>query len=1038
MQSILILTFISAVFAESKIGIHFDCSKLQFWEREKVVCNASTPIFQCAWDIFINRYEMKCVRKPILIRIGNRPTIQGGLHYGSCSEDRYQPFHIVSNRTVDCWYLKNDCIEEGQVLCDNRTSGRDRTCRCDYTNGYAFVQSPTNNFSCIPSEEDCSCYQKICMNENHRLNPEYECVQSYNIFDFNGTCLITEKTLQETPKKDTFSPYIDVELSSFSDPIDYGCRAALAAFCIFAFAILFLVGVFILVPVSVRRTKQCSGEVHEGDDATVEFNIYKVSFLKNIQTKLDGTDLDLENSKYKVTETSNYFCHTYTVEIKNVELGDKGTYECIVSNYAGYLGCKYTCNGKYELQVKLHPEASIVNNTLQQMENHRKDDSYFRTSAVPVALEILKSFNTLIIVGLKGSGKSSLCFEIATHYQDNGFTVLVIPPSDIKNTIHYIRPGKNHLYIFDVNFEKDQDGTIFKTCKDYCQNAKMKFIITTSSNYHTSELSLDLFEDQKQYIRLDSLCTEDKFGILKTHMTKNKVTICDNSYESNYEDPDVIQNSEKPVKMYKKVLDKIIDTHAFTGFPIACKKFFSDRSLLHLEHRYFNSPPKYVIREINSLRNKKDVFDKLKYAVLVYIMINERASVTDIQEDKNLFPAVCKRIEASSWQSFQLKDALEDLEGTVLKCVRNIFEFTHVIMSKAVWMSYIDIDAELCVSACKWSYIEDYISPSTWPDHEYDVCVRVQNSFIITRLVTELSGGSSWSAGQYLLKCYPSCCEFINEFCQEFIKRKDVKFEELWKLCSAFSKVGTSFEVFKKSEVTKEMLMSCNVDQFGNCLMHYCVLQDYEGMLSGIPDSDKDIIINVFNKRGHSPCHLEFYFGRKGMVEKHIRCIPRTYEYYSKLNKLYHVGERNFGRIIETKHLNVIGQMDLQSDILQRAKFGSKQDFKSVKDMLLTLKKETMKMVRIKKISSSVEDTVVANVLATYKCEIIKQYRERHRQKRRITNIETGDRIVICKPFKNPLPRLIEIGHVEVEVEVCLDGHNLTKSIRSNQAREDK
>lgn len=93
--------------------------------------------------------------------------------------------------------------------------------------------------------------------------------------------------------------------------------------------------------------------MHEGDDATVEFNIYKVSFLKNIQTKHDGTDLDLENPKYKVTETSNYFCHTYTVEIKNVELGDKGTYECVVSNYAGYLGCKYTCNRKHELQVKL-------------------------------------------------------------------------------------------------------------------------------------------------------------------------------------------------------------------------------------------------------------------------------------------------------------------------------------------------------------------------------------------------------------------------------------------------------------------------------------------------------------------------------------------------------------------------------------------------------------------------------------------------------------------------------------------------------------
>lgn len=106
--------------------------------------------------------------------VGNRPTSQGGLHYGPCSKDRYQPFHIVSNRTVDCWYLKNHCTEEGLVLCDNRNGDVDRTCRCDYTKGYAFVQSPKNNFSCIPSEEDCSCYKKVCSNETYKLNPGIE------------------------------------------------------------------------------------------------------------------------------------------------------------------------------------------------------------------------------------------------------------------------------------------------------------------------------------------------------------------------------------------------------------------------------------------------------------------------------------------------------------------------------------------------------------------------------------------------------------------------------------------------------------------------------------------------------------------------------------------------------------------------------------------------------------------------------------------------------------------------------------------------
>lgn len=133
----------------------------------KIIKHFVTP-----WKLNVLLYLLlKLMNSLSLSTVGNRPTIQGGLHYGPCSKDRYQPFHIVSNRTVDCWYLKHYCTDEGQVLCDNRTGGLDRTCRCDYTNGYAFVQSPKNNFSCIPSEEDCSCFKKICSNKFHRINP---------------------------------------------------------------------------------------------------------------------------------------------------------------------------------------------------------------------------------------------------------------------------------------------------------------------------------------------------------------------------------------------------------------------------------------------------------------------------------------------------------------------------------------------------------------------------------------------------------------------------------------------------------------------------------------------------------------------------------------------------------------------------------------------------------------------------------------------------------------------------------------------------
>ncbi|XP_071160654.1 uncharacterized protein [Mytilus edulis] len=925
MQRILILTFISAVFAESNISIHFDCSKLQFWEREKVQCNASNPIFQCAWDIFSNQYEMKCVRKPILIRIGNRPTIQGGLHFGPCSKDRYQPFHIVSNRTVDCWYLKNYCTEEGQVLCDNRTGGLDRTCRCDYTNGYAFVQSPKNNFSCIPSEEDCSCFKKICSNKFHRINPEYECVESYKAISFTGTCLISDKPPLTTPATDYSSSLSSIKLNSVSDSKESGWVAAVVVVCLVVFAPLLALIILKFGPFCIRRWRMCIG-------------------------------------------------------------------------------------GSYS-------RANIVSKTEEEEDKHMKDDTYFKTSTINIALEILRSFHTLIIVGLEGSGKSSLCLEIAKHYKDMKFTALMISSSDIKNIIHYIRPNKTDLYILDINLKPGQKD-LLKICKDYCKSAKLKFIITTSLNYGNEEVYLDKFED-KQHVRLDPLCREDKVGILGNYMTKFKIKSCENSYESNYEDPVVIKNPEMPVNIYRRILDNIIDTeNTFTGFPSACQKFFCNRSLLHLEHRYFNTPPDSVISQINTLRSNTEVFEKIKYVILVYIMMKERTTLTDLKNDDERLKSICHNIDISysDLKFFLLKDAAKDLERTYLKCASNVFEFNHETMSKAVWMSYTDIDKEYCLLNCPWSYIEDYIRPLKWQVQDYDVCIQVDNSLIFRRLEKELNGGSSWSPCQYLLKCYPSCYEFIDSFCQHYVNKKDVKRDILLNLCSAFSKVGTSFELFTKCVVAKDMLFSCNIDPFNNCLLHYCVLQDYEGMLSNIPDNIFDKYLNTFNRKNHSPCHLEFYFGRKEIVESHIHRIPRTYEYYSKLNKLYHMGERNFGRIIEAKHLNVVGQMDLKSDVVQRAKFGSKLDFILVQDMLLKLKKETITLVRIKQLPTNVDDKNVARVLETFECVIIKQYRERHRQKGRITNIETGDRIVICKAFKKPLPRLIEIAQLEVEI----------------------
>lgn len=74
----------------------------------------------------------------------------------------YQPFSLGLNMSSDCMLRKSMCNGEGQVLFYNGSSREDRSCRCNFENGYAFVNRPQHPCKCTPTLEDCSCYKKPC------------------------------------------------------------------------------------------------------------------------------------------------------------------------------------------------------------------------------------------------------------------------------------------------------------------------------------------------------------------------------------------------------------------------------------------------------------------------------------------------------------------------------------------------------------------------------------------------------------------------------------------------------------------------------------------------------------------------------------------------------------------------------------------------------------------------------------------------------------------------------------------------------------
>ncbi|CAC5389062.1 unnamed protein product [Mytilus coruscus] len=126
----------------------------------------------CLKNDLINGYSENCTIFDFL-QPGRKNVLRGGLDADICSSERYQPWPIkfYTNVSTNCIFLKSTCNEEGQVIYGNGNRNTDITCRCDYNRGYDFVVKPRNPCFCVPSEEDCSCYLKMCQDSRYVLSP---------------------------------------------------------------------------------------------------------------------------------------------------------------------------------------------------------------------------------------------------------------------------------------------------------------------------------------------------------------------------------------------------------------------------------------------------------------------------------------------------------------------------------------------------------------------------------------------------------------------------------------------------------------------------------------------------------------------------------------------------------------------------------------------------------------------------------------------------------------------------------------------------
>ncbi|XP_052097927.1 uncharacterized protein LOC127732788 [Mytilus californianus] len=127
--------------------------------RAKGFCGSHTlDHYACLYDVNAFIRVESCDVEADYSSPGEKYVISGARTTVACSLDTYQPFALWANISSRCLYNKSKCNEDGQIPSSNGSVIVDRSCQCDFKNGFHFVTKPRDPCNCLPLEEDCSCY----------------------------------------------------------------------------------------------------------------------------------------------------------------------------------------------------------------------------------------------------------------------------------------------------------------------------------------------------------------------------------------------------------------------------------------------------------------------------------------------------------------------------------------------------------------------------------------------------------------------------------------------------------------------------------------------------------------------------------------------------------------------------------------------------------------------------------------------------------------------------------------------------------------
>lgn len=470
-------------------------------------------------------------------------------------------------------------------------------------------------------------------------------------------------------------------------------------------------------------------------------------------------------------KTNIQFTRNYSQEIlrlKTVEMGTKyAEYYCkkllVVEQLAESVDelkrrVKMLENAKYPFAVK---------DILKWTED---DENFLETRNFSAMYEQVLSKPFVMFVGVPGSGKTATARHIALKLQKEDYDILSI--KDIKDIETYCDTDKSQVFVID-----DVLGKFSLDMKAYDLISRYKDSLLDATRNKTKVLltcRLQVFRNHK--LLEFFLCKKD-------HVVKLS------------SDENVLTENDKcsMLELYGIERDKLPSTDpaaALNMFPLSCKLASTRRSKISLE--VFISPTCCILEELDGLK----IRSAKQYASLVLLVANQNKLSEDIFDNehnadrelmfvrrKEEFLRACK--VSPQTESFEIMDALLEMEGTYTMSCCDVFTFIHESLFEIVAFHFGQHCPNLMLRYMRSDYIANYITVGieSFADegngNNYDLRIRLDKSLyksLAERLYKDVEDGE-WCCvfGNFALKDQSVLSFFI-----ELMKEK--KYEDLYRV----------------------------------------------------------------------------------------------------------------------------------------------------------------------------------------------------------------------------------------------------------------